>query len=293
MDLLQLQKLYSKGVNIIEHLEQKGLSRSESLAISYDLQAGSYIKYAEENPTYTDKYAGEIADIINGLPANAESIMEVGVGEATTLTNVRSHLTFSPDSIGFDISLSRILFARNYFDLNGKGNARFFVGDMFNIPYPDSSVDIVYTSHTIEPNRGREKEALTELYRVTGKYLVLFEPSYEFADAEGKERMNRLGYITGLLDVAKKLGMKVVDYRLTKECDNSLNPTAVLIIEKNKNAQSCRHVDYCCPQTLQNLNMNPDGYWSESALKIYPVILDVPCLTSEHGIVAAHYSKFI
>ena len=32
-----------------------------------------------------------------------------------------------------------------------------------NIPLLDDSVDIVFTSHAIEPNRGREKQILKEL----------------------------------------------------------------------------------------------------------------------------------
>jgi hypothetical protein len=293
MDLLQLKSLYEKGVNLIDHLEQIGLTRSEAIAISYDLQAGSYIQYAEDNKEYTDEYAGEIADILNGLAINAESIMEVGVGEATTLANVRTRLTFEPDSVGFDISLSRVLFGRKYFASNGKGSARFFVGDMFNVPFQDNSIDIVYTSHSIEPNGGREREALSELYRVTGKYLVLLEPSYELATIDGKNRMDRLGYIKGMVDVASELGMKVVDYKLTKVCDNPLNPTAALLIEKDRNAQSCRHADYCCPQTRKPLKLSQGCYWSESSLKVYPVFLDIPHLTDKHGVVATHYSEFI
>lgn len=293
MDLLQLKTLYETGVNIIDYLDKQGLARSEAIAISYDLQAGSYVQYAKDNMGYIDEYTSEIADILNGLSANAEAIMEVGVGEATTLSNVRTRLSFDPDSIGFDISLSRVLFGRKYFTSNGKGPARFFVGDMFNIPFADNSIDIIYTSHSIEPNGGREKEALSELYRVARKYLVLLEPSYEFATIDGKSRMDRLGYIKGLVAVAKELGMKIIDYRLTKVCANPLNPTAMLLIEKNRYAESCRLADYCCPQTKKTLKLNHGCYWSESSLKVYPVILDIPCLTDKHGVVATHYSKFI
>lgn len=284
MNLLDLKALYDNGVNIVEYLEQQGVARNEAIALSYDLQAGSYTKYAASNQEYTDKYTTELASILNNLSKDAQSLMEVGVGEATTLANVRSRMTVDVESIGFDISLSRILFARQYFATHGKGSARFFVGDLFEIPFADNS---------IEPNGGREKQALQELYRVAGKYLVLFEPSYELATAEGKERMDRLGYVKDLASIAAELGMKVIKYKLTDTCVNPLNPTALLLIEKDKHATSKSSAVYCCPQTKARLKLSNGSYWSDSALKIYPIILDVPCLTNEHGIVATHYSEFI
>ena len=46
------------------------------------------------------------------------------------------------------------------------------MGDMFNLPITDDSIDLVYTVHALEPNGGKEKEALKELYRITKKYLM-------------------------------------------------------------------------------------------------------------------------
>ena len=54
----------------------------------------------------------------------------------------------------------------------------------------------------MEPNGGREKEALLELSRIARKYLVLIEPAYEYASEKGKERMDLHGYVKNLPDVA-------------------------------------------------------------------------------------------
>jgi ubiquinone/menaquinone biosynthesis C-methylase UbiE len=111
-----------------------------------------------------------------------------------------------------------------------------FIGDLFNIPLSDSSVDIVYTSHSLEPNGGREKEALQELYRIAGGYLVLLEPTNEFADDEGKARMKRNGYVHDLANVIKDLGYDLIEYRRFELTINPLNPTGLYIIHiKNCN----------------------------------------------------------
>lgn len=109
----------------------------------------------------------------------------------------------------------------------------------------DNSIDLVYTSHSIEPNGGREEEALRELYRITKKYLVLLEPSYEFADTECRKRMKKNGYVTKLYSTAKRLGYKIVEHRLFDYSRNRLNPTGLMIIEKEAaNEGKCNLV---CP----------------------------------------------
>ena len=77
---------------------------------------------------------------------------------------------------------------------------------MFNLPLLDNSIDIVYTSHSMEPNGGHEEELLAELYRVTNNYLILLEPAYEFASEEARARMRKHGYVTNLYETAKRLG---------------------------------------------------------------------------------------
>lgn len=289
-----LKNLYKNGGNIIEYLKSSNKSKrntDEMIMVSYDLQSGSYIKYAKKNSDYLKKYTKAISKILNDLPVPFESILEAGVGEATTLANVVTKLRKLPKKIlGFDLAWSRIRYGIEYMKKKGIKNTLLFTGDLFNIPLADNSVDIVYTSHSIEPNGGRGKEALRELMRVTKKYLILLEPAYEFADAEGKKRMNKNGYIKNLYTSALSLGLKVVENRLFDVYNNPLNPTGLIVIKKgSKNIKTSGNF-LECPVTKTPLRLLKNSYFSEQGLLAYPIIDDVPCLLSENAVIATHYA---
>jgi ubiquinone/menaquinone biosynthesis C-methylase UbiE len=287
----KIKTVWKNGGNIIEYLKEiNGRSNNsiEDILISYDFQSGSYIKGAKENPEFNFKYTKYIAKTLNSLgPIN--SIMEAGVGEATTLTNVLSKLNALPAfSYGFDISWSRIKYAIEYAKENNV-KINLFVGDLFNIPLADNSVEIVYTSHSIEPNGGREIEALKELYRVAAKYLVLLEPTDEFANEEGKARMKRHGYIANLKENIQELGMNLIEYTRVPHISNPLNPTGLYIIEKNKDTIKEGNAPYVCPITKSILNFNTDHYFSKESFISYPTIGGIPCIMPQYGILTSKH----
>ena len=216
------------------------------------------------------------------------SILEVGVGEATTLRtllkNLKSH---PPQVLGFDISWSRLKFATQFLNESEINNVNLFAANLFNIPLLENSVDIVYTSHSIEPNGGREEEALKELYRITKKYLVLLEPSYEFADKEARVRMQKNGYVTELYSMAQKLNYKIIDHRLFEYTSNPLNPTGLIIIEKNTTGSN--DLNLTCPiSQTPLLKYNDYLFYSPKSFLAYPIINGIPCLLKENAILASH-----
>lgn len=261
----------------------------ESILISYDFQAGSYIKNAETNADYIDKYTTAIANVINNLGTEG-SIMEVGVGEATVMANVLNKLTNYSVALGFDISWSRIKYARKYAATKGRDDIRFFTANLFNIPLANQSVDIVYTSHSLEPNGGNEKEALKELYRVARKYVVLLEPGYDFAGKEGKERMEKHGYIKNIDVHARELGLNVIDHRLFDHTINPLNPTALTIIQCNPDNAGTAIPELTCPVTHKPLKLFSDSCYSKDSGLAYPVIGGIPCLLLDNAVLATRYA---
>ena len=281
----KISELYNQGKNVIQYLkdiEGRDSNTIEDILISYDFQAGSYIQYVKENPVFNFNYTQALAKIIRNLIANG-SVVEVGVGDATTLGNVAAKLGPEFTYGGLDISWSRIFYAKEYLSkLNV--NASLFTGDLFKMPFADNCIDLVYSSHSLEPNGGREEEALEELYRVTSNYLVLLEPDSELANEQGKERMRRNGYISKLKDIIEGLNYNLITYRKFEFSFNSLNPTALYVIKKTDPGHFKSKIDLVCPISHSTLIEREDHFFSPKALVSYPKILGIPCLIINNAI---------
>ena len=290
-----LKEAYARGENITELLRQEsgsGHNTEEIIETAYDLQSGSYIKALESPDMLKHKtdYGAAIASEIAEL-TSAGSILEPGVGEGTTLSFVTRALENKPAHIhGFDISWSRIASCRKWLQVQSCEESYMSVASILHTPYLDNSFDVVYTSHTIEPNGGNESGILAELYRITSQYLILLEPGYELADDEAKARMRQLGYCRGLVDHAEKLGMKVVKHELFKHTANPVNPTAITVIAKNPDAPSVAP-KLACPRYLTPLADYSDSLYSADSLRAYPKIKDIPCLRCEDGVIASNYDE--
>lgn len=289
-NLKTIKERYENNDHIVafisKEIQKSPLNTLESILTSYDLQSGSYINYCESNPDYVTQYTKCIADLLAEVGCK-NSVMEVGCGEATTLSNVLNSLPFVPKSVyGFDISLSRLSHGKFYFNhkvARKPETVELFCADMFNIPLADNSVEVVYTSHSIEPNGGAEENAIKELYRVASSYLILIEPSYENNSEEGKKRMDHLGYVKNLKETIQKLNLNMEQYYKFPVTANPLNPTWAHVIKKGEAKVSTQ---FHCPYTQVPLERGIDTL-SAPGLLAYPIISGIPYLLKSHAILAA------
>ena len=289
--LKRIETLYkTNDKNIMRYL--KDISNQENntiedIMISYDFQAGTYTKRYENDPAHFGKLVARLADIINGLECKKDSIFECGIGEATVFVPLCNKLKSVPSFLGgADISWSRIKCAQNFVSTHlQRGTATLLVGDMFNLPLMDNSIDIVYTRQAVEPNGGHEREILKELWRVTNEYLILIEPSYENASEEAKQRMEYHGYVKNLYGTAKELGINVLTWEPYGISVNELNPLYIMIARKGL-GKECKN-PLCCPITKTPIEKIGNAYFSKESLLAYPIVNDVPVLVDSSAIVAS------
>jgi ubiquinone/menaquinone biosynthesis C-methylase UbiE len=287
----RIKELYKEGGNIINFLKSstdESQNSLEDILISYDFQAGSYTDIYKTAFKEMNDYSRSIAAEINKL-GNFDSILEVGIGEGTTLGPLIKNLEKKPNNIlGFDISWSRIKYANNFLTTQMElKNIELFVANLFEISLKNNCIDIVYTSHSIEPNGGKEIEAIKELYRVCNKYLIILEPSYDYGSDEAKQRMIKNGYVTKLYESAIELGYNVVEKRLFDNTRNPLNPTEIIIIKKH--FEDKNNAEFICPITKGDLTKHENCYHCKSSLLTYPILYGIPCLTSQNAILTAHF----
>ncbi|NEO35161.1 MAG: class I SAM-dependent methyltransferase [Moorea sp. SIOASIH] len=295
----KLKLLYQQGQNISAILRQEQNTQhntEEIIEVSYDLQAGSYIAAMKHGVMAQLKkdYASEIVRTILSL-CNPTSILEAGVGEATTLFEViKSFPNQGIKSYGFDLCWSRVAHAKAWLKQQCISNVTLCTGSLFHIPFSDNSIDVVYTSHSIEPNGGFEEPILRELYRVAKNYLVLLEPGYELASAQARERMDSHGYCKNLVGIADKFGWTVVKHQLFPYTAIKLNPTAITVIKKQlEDVGKEATCVLACPKFKTPLEKIGEVFFSPEALCVYPVLAGIPCLRVENAIVASHYPELM
>ncbi len=289
-----IAELYARGENVMANLRSlsggtgaNGANTVEDIMISYDFQAGSYIKGYEKNPAHLDAFTAELRNILARL-GPVDTLLEAGCGEATTLSILAAGLRTRPALGGFDISWSRVKLGQAFASRHALSPA-LFCADLFRIPLADRSVDVVYTSHSIEPNGGREREAITELARVARNWLILLEPAHDLAGVNDRHHMESHGYVQNLAATIRSLGLELVEHRLYPVCANPLNPTGLYLVKIGSTSEPAKAFRFQCPVSGTPLEPGPDAYYAPKSFLAYPVLRGVPCLLQNNAILATKF----
>ncbi len=284
-DLSGALTTYQSGGNVSEYLRHRfgeSTNTESIIEIAYDLQAGSYVQHYHDHEPQLRRYIEEISGIITHYARFARTILDVGTGECTTLKGVSVCFPDTSRVLACDLSWSRLYVGRRFLD-EGTSRVKLFAASLFTLPLQSKSIDLLWTSHALEPNGGREKEALTELFRVARK-LCLFEPYYEANSTEGKLRMDRLGYIRDIPAVISSIGGVLEDCIPIRSVINPLNPTYAFIIATPDRTES--NDLWACPATRYPLTERSGFYYCCNSGLAYPILCDIPVLRPGAAILA-------
>lgn len=296
IDLAEAKAVYHRGENVTAFLKNKyagAVPLSDIIEVAYDLQAGTYIQYTNENPAVVAPYWTELSGLINTHAGGCHSLLDVGTGELTTYTAVLKGMKTRPEALfAFDLSWSRLQVGRAHGQATHPaiaGSTHIFCADMANIPLPSNSIDLVISSHALEPNRDQQDRLLTELLRVARHRLMLFEPCYEINSAEGQARMDAHGYIKDLDSSIARAGGRLMDKIPLEAVINPLNPTVCYLIGADAQARPEPRngaISFTVPGTDEVLEREEGFLVSRTAGLAFPVLQGIPLLRAKQGIVA-------
>lgn len=287
-DLRPALEAYAQGRNVMATLrELAGSSANDDriVEIAYDLQAGSYAAYVEANRDYWRDYSTALAAVLARVAKTGDRMLDAGTGELTTLAGVAaSGLPDGIEHFACDLSWSRIRAGRDFVARHApSAKIESFVGNLMTLPLADGAIDVVWTSHALEPNGGREVVMIRELLRVASRAVVLFEPSYERNSPEGRARMESLGYIRDLPAAATAAGGKLVEMLEIAPVANKLNPTFAHVIEKPASNQRTA-TPWACPASRMPMERRADSFFSPASRLSYPIVGGIPVLRAEAAI---------
>ncbi len=297
IDLALLRRLYQDKRNIMEYLRgAEGRNDAFTIRASYDMQAGSYTEAIKDPELARANLAATaaLAHILDGF--SPQRILHVGTGEAITLSHVVKQMRKRPAHChGLDLSLSRLLVGqRNILDW-GVPEIRLFLAEMSTLPIRDNAFDVVFSSHSLEPNGGKEVELLAEIYRVTGGHIVLREPSYELGNAATRAHIERHGYVKGLADTLRGLGAEILEHRLWETNENPNNQAALIIARKPGAAVETwpEGHPYVSPVSGGPLRASREAYFCPDDGLVFPILAGIPCLLPENGIFSSRFPELV
>lgn len=138
-----------------------------------------------------------LLDLVRGHPVG--SLLDVGTGTGHVLRLLAPHVEHA---VGVDLSRDMLKVARVELDRAGIRNARVQQADMYALPFPDGSFDLV-TFHQVLHFADDPAAALAEAARVLapgGRLVVVDLARHDREDLRALRRHRRLGFSDGEMD---------------------------------------------------------------------------------------------
>tara|TARA_B100000902_G_C27253583_1_gene886607 strand:+ start:412 stop:1419 length:1008 start_codon:yes stop_codon:yes gene_type:complete len=125
---------------------------------------------------------------------NLESLIEIGAGELTTLYPIIKRVNNLKFISALELSPNRLKHGNAFLKEKNIQIDHLVACDASNIPYEDNSFDISYTQYCIEQVPHLAKRIINEMIRISSKYVITVEPSYQFSNKITRNRILHKGF---------------------------------------------------------------------------------------------------
>ena len=180
-----------------------------------------YDRVFSDPKSYPYKHFQYIIDTLKEY--NFNSLLEVGCGKGRKLRLIRNNFDVKVLK-GIDLSPVGVEVAK-------KHNLDVVVGSADNLPFSNNEFDIIITHHSLEQMKYIIEDVVKELYRVTKKYVISFEPCFELQNIFGKIHNFTHDYVKGLPFIFEKHGFEVQKFTNLKK-GIMTNRTCLIISKK-------------------------------------------------------------
>jgi hypothetical protein len=277
------REAYVDGKNIIGTITNKSdRFRDAALEISYNLQSGVYtdLSTLEEVVRFRDETHGLIRNYLEEF--EIDELLDLGVGEGTSWIDCNVPVNHF---IGFDLSLNRLDFVRTNLKKTRFGHIDTVRGNLSNLPFFSDSIDAITTMHSIEANtKDSIEKIVSEIVRVARKFLFIFEPNYETANNEMKNRMRHHGYATNIFATVRKSScLEILCEGQLSDSTNKKNLTSYIFARKKGNTPKPKSF---LRSPLSELPLiERDNFLAEQdGCFVFPIVGETKCLCAEDGI---------
>ena len=142
-------------------------------------------------------------------------MVEVGAGDCGTLVGVAKMVDPPSRRLGaVDISERRLAVGRHWAQRQHLNVNVLCAANGSALPFADNEWDVVLTANCLEQNSEPLPAILQELHRVSGRFLVLMEPSYELGHPLHRRMILRDGHVRGIPKTVRDLGFDLVQSEL-------------------------------------------------------------------------------
>ena len=181
-------------------------------------------------------------------------------------------------------------FAESMMRKDLSNNLSLIVAVIAQLPLANNSVDVVFASHTLETNHGREELLFEELLRIARQHLLLFEPSWKNANQAVKDRMTQHDYIRHLPKHIENVGGCIVSIKPLPNPLNPMNPTYCYDVKSMENIEQTffdnRIFQY--PRFGHLLYKQQSYGWSHEGGWAYPDTDGIACFREKNVFLMSH-----